>query len=96
MRATIRGPVHRAMEKEHRAFYSQGAAVTHNLFYGSPITEFDYAELIRPFGGFGRRVDDPTELLPAVREAIAAVRSGETAILNVITDSAAGSSSRPG
>ena len=48
-----------AMAREHRAFYPDGVAAEHDLFYGRMITDLDYAELVRPFGGFGQRVEDP-------------------------------------
>ena len=75
-----------AMKKEHQAFYPDGVAAANDLFYGEPITGFDYAELVQPFGGFGRRVEDPAELPAALKEALAAVEDGRTAILNVMVD----------
>lgn len=75
-----------AMKKEHQNFYPDGVSTQHDLFYGSEITDLDYEELVKPFGGFGRRVEDPAELSDALREAQAAVAEGRTAILNVLVD----------
>lgn len=75
-----------AMKREHQSFYPDGVAAANDLFYGSPITGLDYAELVAPFGGYGRRVDDPAALPEALGEALAAVADGRTAILNVQVD----------
>ena len=75
-----------AMAKEHRAFYPEGVAAEHDLFYGRMITDLDYAELVRPFDGFGQRVEDPTALPAALEAGLAATREGKTAILNVMVD----------
>ena len=75
-----------AMAKEHRAFYPDGVAAENDLFYGRMITDLDYAELVRPFDGFGRRVEDPAELPSALEAGLAATRDGKTAILNVMVN----------
>ena len=75
-----------AMAREHRAFYPDGVAAEHDLFYGRMITDLDYAELVRPFDGFGRRVEDPAALPEALEAGLAATREGKTAILNVMVD----------
>ena len=75
-----------AMKNEHRAFYPDGVSAENDIFYGHQITDLAYEELVQPFGGFGRRVEDPTELADALGEAMAAVVDGRTAILNVVVD----------
>jgi acetolactate synthase-1/2/3 large subunit len=75
-----------SMAKEHRAWYPDGISVKNDIFYGRTITDFDYAELAKPFGGFGRKVETPAEVRPALEEALAAVKSGKTAILNFMVD----------
>ncbi len=75
-----------AMKMEHRAFYPDGVSAEHDIFYGHQITDLAYDELVAPFGGFGRRVDDPAELAGALGEALAAVEDGRTAIVNVMVD----------
>ncbi len=75
-----------AMKKEHQNFYPDGVSTQNDIFYGSEITDLDYEELVKPFGGFGRRVDDPAELSDALTEGLAAVAEGRTAILNVHVD----------
>ena len=75
-----------AMKKEHQAFYPDGVSAQNDIYYGHQITDLAYEELVAPFGGFGRRVEDPAELPETLREAAAAVEDGRTAIVNVMVD----------
>ena len=68
-----------AMKKEHHAFYPDGVSAANDLFYGEPVTDLDYAEIAKLFGGFGRRVDDPAELPAVLKEAQAAVEGAGSA-----------------
>ncbi|MBI2316728.1 MAG: thiamine pyrophosphate-binding protein, partial [Betaproteobacteria bacterium] len=77
---------YRAMRTEHLSYYPQGVARQHDIFYGAPIGGPKYAELGAPFGCWGRRVEDPAELVPALREAHAATKEGRTAILDVVVN----------
>jgi acetolactate synthase-1/2/3 large subunit len=43
----------------------------------------DYAMIARACGAHGRTVDDPADVLPALKEALAAVRAGQAAVLDV-------------
>lgn len=43
----------------------------------------DYAMIARACGAYGRTVDDPADVLPALNEALAAVRAGQAAVLDV-------------
>ena len=75
-----------SMGKEHRGWYPEGIAAQNDIFYGRVITDFDYAQLAAPFGAFGKRVEKAEELKPAIEEAVKAVKSGRSAILNIICD----------
>ncbi len=75
---------YRAMRENHLDYYPDGVAKQHNLFYGAPVGGPDYSILGAPFGAYGRKVEDPEELVPALREALAATREGRSAILNVV------------
>ena len=44
----------------------------------------NYAQLVEPFGGYGERVEDPEILAPAIRNALAAVKEGRVALLDVV------------
>jgi len=60
-------------------------ALQHSLyedrFISVDFLDVDYGAVARAFGCFGARVDDPDQLGPVLREAIA---SGETAVIDVI------------
>jgi len=43
----------------------------------------DYAAIAGACGAYGRTVDDPSEVLPALKEALARVRAGQVAVLDV-------------
>ena len=77
---------YQAMKNEHHAFYPDGVSAANDLFYGEPITDLDYAELPKLFGGFGRRVEKLADLPAALKDGLAATEGGKTAILNVMVD----------
>lgn len=43
----------------------------------------DYAMIARACGAYGRTVDDPADVLPALQEGLARVRAGQAAVLDV-------------
>ncbi len=53
--------------------------------YGSTDISGDYAAMARAFGGYGERVSDPDEIVPAVRRAIACTEAGQPALLEFLT-----------
>jgi thiamine pyrophosphate-dependent acetolactate synthase large subunit-like protein len=73
-----------AMKKDHHRYYPDGVAAAHDLYYGLPITGFEYSALAKPFGAHGERVENAADLKPALTRAAAAVKEGRTAILNVM------------
>ena len=72
-----------AMKSLHLSFYPDGTSVQTGDFYGVNIPGPDYSELVRPFGGHGERVEDPSRLRGALEEAQAAVDSGRVALVDV-------------
>jgi len=66
--------------------YPEGTAAKANIM---PLTELrpapDYEKVIETCGGYGEKVDQPGELLPALKRCIDAVRSGTPALVNVST-----------
>jgi acetolactate synthase-1/2/3 large subunit len=65
--------------------YADGAAAKANSM---PLTELrpspDFEKVIHSCGGHGEKVEAPGDLMPAMKRALAAVRSGTPALLNVI------------
>jgi acetolactate synthase-1/2/3 large subunit len=53
--------------------------------YRSTDISGDYAAMARAFGGYGERVTDPAEIVPAIRRGIAQTRAGVPALLEFIT-----------
>ena len=46
----------------------------------------NYADMAQAFGGYGERVTDPNEILPAIKRGIEATQKGQAALLEFITD----------
>jgi acetolactate synthase-1/2/3 large subunit len=45
----------------------------------------DYAAMARAFGGYGERITEPAEIVPAIRRGIEQTRAGKPALLEFIT-----------
>ena len=54
--------------------------------YRSTDISGDYAAMARAFGGYGERITDPAEIVPAIRRGIEQTRNGVPALLEFITD----------
>jgi acetolactate synthase-1/2/3 large subunit len=75
---------YRAMQIGHLHHYPDGVAQAAEMWHGVAIDGPDYAELGKPFGFHGQKVEKPAELPDAIRNAMRAVNDGKTAILNVV------------
>ncbi len=53
--------------------------------YRSTDISGDYAAMARAFGGYGERVTDPAEIIPAIKRGIEQTRNGVPALLEFIT-----------
>ncbi len=53
--------------------------------YRSTDISGDYAAMARAFGGYGERVTDPAEIVPAIKRGIAQTEAGVPALLEFIT-----------
>ena len=72
------------MQSIHLGWYPEGEANTTQDFHGVHIPGPDYQGLVEPFGGYGQKVERPSELRPALRRALDEVKSGRTAIVDVV------------
>ena len=45
-----------------------------------------YADMAQAFGGYGERITDPNEIVPAIKRGIEATQKGQAALLEFITD----------
>jgi len=75
---------YRAMQTGHLHHYPDGVAQAADMWHGVTIDGPDYAELGKPFGLHGQKVERPAELPGAIRNAMREVENGKTAILNVV------------
>jgi acetolactate synthase-1/2/3 large subunit len=53
--------------------------------YQSTDISGDYAAMARAFGGYGERVTDPKEIIPAIKRGIAETKKGKAVLLEFIT-----------
>jgi thiamine pyrophosphate-dependent acetolactate synthase large subunit-like protein len=53
--------------------------------YRSTDISGDYAAMARAFGGYGERVTDPGEIVPAIKRGIEQTQKGMPALLEFIT-----------
>jgi acetolactate synthase-1/2/3 large subunit len=73
-----------SMQMNHLRFYPAGTAVRDDNFRGVDLTsQPNIADLAAPFGMFGATVRNPDELDDALERALASVRSGTTALVDV-------------
>tara|TARA_B100000315_G_scaffold120093_1_gene110044 strand:- start:1464 stop:3164 length:1701 start_codon:yes stop_codon:yes gene_type:complete len=72
------------MKRTHLEFYPEGVVAGSGVFHGVDIAGPNYARLVEPFGGYGERVEDPQMLKPALQNALAAVKEGRIALLDVV------------
>lgn len=54
--------------------------------YRSTDISGNYSEMAKAFGGYGERITDPNEILPAIKRGIEATEKGQAALLEFITD----------
>ena len=54
--------------------------------YRSTDISGNYADMARAFGGYGERVTEPAQIVPAIRRGIEATESGTPALLEFITE----------
>jgi len=56
--------------------------------YRSTDISGNYADFAKALGGWGERVTQPDDIVPAIRRAIAKTREGTPALLEFITEKA--------
>ncbi len=75
---------YRAMQTGHEHHYRDGVAQAEDLWHGVHIDGPAYAELGRPFGFPGWRVERPSELAAALAGGLKSVADGRSAIVDVV------------
>ncbi len=72
-----------AMRRNHLHYYPDGDASRSDVWHGVHIPGPDYPKLVDPFGGYGVRVEDPADLVPALKKGLEAVNEGRIALVDV-------------
>lgn len=57
-----------------------------NKKYGATDISGNYADMAKAFGGYGERITDPADILPALKRGIESTEKGQAALLEFITD----------
>jgi acetolactate synthase-1/2/3 large subunit len=73
-----------AAMKGHQRYYPSGHSVTQNHYYGvdcGPTPE--YAKLVDAFDGYSKTVEDPSELIRALKKTIKETNKGKMTLLDV-------------
>ncbi len=60
------------------------AKTTGNFSLTELVPSPRFEEIVRAFDGYGERVEDPREVMPALQRGLAAVREGRQALLNIL------------
>ena len=72
-----------AMQNMHKRLYPDGTAVENNTYFGTFINGPDYLKVIEAFGGYGESVENPDDLVDALKRGYDANRNGRTVLLDV-------------
>jgi len=65
-------------------YYPEGWAVRSNTFVGTSITPSpDYAAIVRAFGGYGEKVEEPGDVRGAFERGLKAIAGGQVALIDV-------------
>ncbi len=65
--------------------YRENNFPTANDLYGTKYTGGDYSKIAEALGSYSEKIEDPTELGAAMRRCVDKVKSGQAAVLEVIT-----------
>ena len=65
--------------------YSPDSFPTANEIYGTKFLSGNYAQIAVDLGCYSERIEDPSEIIPAIRRAQNAIASGQPALLEMVT-----------
>ncbi len=72
-----------AMQGMHLKMYPKGIAVDTDVFHGTHIQAPDFTKVAEAFGAYGERVEDPENVQQALKNGLAALEEGRSAIIDV-------------
>jgi thiamine pyrophosphate-dependent acetolactate synthase large subunit-like protein len=77
--------VYYATKRPLAASYPDGTSVREDRWVGVDLTpSMRYDLVAQSVGAHGERVDDPADVLPALRRGLARVRAGQSVVLDVV------------
>ncbi len=77
-------------------FFPDGFAVKNQDFVGISITPSpEYSIVARAFDGYGEKVEDPSEVRPALQRGLKAIAGGQVALIDIRLAKAAETNERP-
>ena len=77
-------------------FFPDGFAVKNQDFVGISITPSpEYSIVARAFDGYGEKVEEPSEVRPALQRGLKAVAGGQVALIDIRLAKAAETNERP-
>ena len=72
------------MKEELPRYFPEGWAMKTGTFLGTSITPSpNYAAIAGAFGGYGEKVEEPSEFGPALERGLAALSRGQVALLDI-------------
>ncbi len=75
---------HQATINSWNRYFPEGVGPHENAFIGSEIEPSpDYDVLVQACRGYGERVEDPADVLPALRRGMERVRAGQAAVIDI-------------
>ena len=75
---------HMATINSWRRYFPEGVGPHEDAYIGSEIEPSpDYDVLVQACRGYGERVEDPAEVLPALRRGMERVRAGQAAVIDI-------------
>ncbi len=75
---------HQATINSWERYFPEGVGPLQNSYVGSEIDPSpDYDVLIQACRGYGERVDDPADVLPALQRGLERVRAGQAAVIDI-------------
>jgi len=72
------------MSKRYQSYFPEGRATVNKAYLGVDITPPpEYSKLAEAFDGYGEKVEEPSQIEPAVKRALQQLNNGKLALLDI-------------
>jgi len=79
--------IYSAMRDVHLKYYPDGWAASTNTYFGVDIAPVaNYSKVAEAFDMYGERLDDPSEVEPALTRALEQMAKGKSSLIDVVLD----------